>query len=228
MPDVLRTKPPWDGGRGARTTNVNLRDGLLQEFSGRGIWTEDFNKQITRSATALGRKFGFDEAHAQHVADLSGMLFHALLDEHELDPRFELILYVAALLHEVGQFISRGSYHKHSMYIIRSSELFGLGETDLLLVSLVARYHRRASPSPNHEGYNSLNREQRIAVSKLAGLLRVADALDHSHSGRVSEVRCAIDKSTLVISVPHVDDLSLEQLALRQKGGCSRRSSACP
>lgn len=200
-------------------SNVNLRDGLLQELAGGGHWSDDFNKQIIRSAINLGRKFGFDESHARHVAELTGRLFEELQDEHELDSRFALILYVAALLHEVGQFIGTAGYHKHSMYIIRNSELFGLSKTDLLLVSLVARYHRRASPKPGHDGFNSLERNHRIAVAKLAALLRVADALDHSHSRRVSEIRCAREKSNLVISVPNVDDLSLEQLALRQKGG---------
>eukprot|EP00913_Durusdinium_trenchii_P022805 g21409.t1 len=200
-------------------SNVNLRDGLLQEFAGRALWSEDFSKQIIRSALGLGRKFGFDESHALHVAELSRTLYRELADEHQLDSRFELILYVAALLHEIGQFIGAAGYHKHSMYIIRNSELFGLGKADLLLVSLVARYHRRASPKPGHEGFNSLERNQRIAVAKLSALLRVADALDHSHSRRVNEIHCEQEKSTLVISIPNVDDLSLEQLALRQKGG---------
>ncbi|GAB4160471.1 MAG: Ppx/GppA phosphatase family protein [Planctomycetaceae bacterium] len=199
-------------------SGVNLRDGLLQEFAGHGLWTDDFNKQITQSALVLGRKFRFDEKHAVHVAELCRALFHALQEEHELPARYEHILHVAALLHEVGLFIGNAGYHKHSMYIIRNSELFGLGKADLLLVGLVARYHRRASPKPNHDGYNSLNRDQRIAVSKMAALLRVADALDDSHSCRVNEIRCAREKGTLVISVPEVHDLSLEQLALQQKG----------
>jgi len=199
-------------------TNVNLRDGLLHEFALDGQWTEDFNKQIIRSALVLGRKFGFDEDHAAHVAELSRAIFRQMQDEHELGPRYELILYVAALLHEIGLFIGTASYHKHSMYLIRHSELFGLSKNDLLLVSLVARYHRRASPKSNHEGYAMLDREHRIAVCKLAAILRIADALDHSHSGRVGDVKCRREKSRLVITARNVDDLSLEQLALQQKG----------
>jgi exopolyphosphatase / guanosine-5'-triphosphate,3'-diphosphate pyrophosphatase len=199
-------------------SNVNLRDGLLQEFAGHGLWTDDFNKQITQSALALGRNFRFDEQHALHVAKLCRSLFHELQDEHALLPRYEHILLVAAILHEIGSFIGNAGYHKHSMYIIRNSELFGLGKSDLLLVALVARYHRRASPKPNHEGYSSLDREQRIAVSKMAAILRVADAMDESHSGRVDEIHCSREKNTLVISISNVDDLSLEQIALQQKG----------
>ncbi|MEX0704039.1 MAG: Ppx/GppA phosphatase family protein [Planctomycetales bacterium] len=199
-------------------TNFNLRDGLLKDMARRGAWAEDFSKQIVRSAIELGRKFSFDEPHARHVADLSRQLFRSLQNIHGLEPRYELILYIAGLLHEIGNFVSHVNHHKHSMYLILNSELFGLSHGDLLLVALVARYHRRSKPKSSHEGYASLDRERRIAVSKMAALLRVADALERSHSQRIREVRCEREDDLLVISVPDADDLSLEQLALKQKG----------
>jgi len=199
-------------------SNVNLRDGLLHDMVSRGVWTEHFNNQIIRSALELGRKFDFDKAHSLQVAKLSQTLFRALQEEHQLAPRFELILYVSALLHEIGLFVSSSSYHKHSMYLIRNSELFGLSENDVLLVSLVARYHRRASPKPTHEGYSMLDRERRVAVAKMAAILRLADALDRSRSSQINDISCNRDDGRLIISVPRADDLTLEQLALKQKG----------
>jgi exopolyphosphatase / guanosine-5'-triphosphate,3'-diphosphate pyrophosphatase len=199
-------------------TNVNLRDGLLKEMSTKGAWTDEFRSQIIRSALDLGKKYEFDENHARHVADLSKMLFHALKEEHQLDPRYELILYISALLHEVGLFVSGRSYHKHSMYVISNSELFGLSKTDLLLVALVTRYHRRAAPKPTHAGYATLDRDSRVAVAKMSALLRIAKALDDSRSQRIREIQCAYEDGRLVVSIPHVEDLSLEQLALNQNG----------
>jgi len=201
-----------------QVTNVNLRDGLLTEMAHRGIWTDEFFNQVLRSALNLGRKFDFDEQHACHVAELCKTLFRALRTEHQLNLRYELILYIAAILHEIGLYVSYRSYHKHSMYLILNSELFGLGRRDVMLVALAARYHRRASPKPTHDGYASLNVEHRIAVAKMAAILRVADALDDSRSQRVRGIECTCEDSRLVISVPHVEDLSMEQLALKQKG----------
>ncbi|MGH7127290.1 MAG: exopolyphosphatase, partial [Planctomycetaceae bacterium] len=116
-------------------SNFNLRDGLLGEMARGGKWSEEFHAQIIRSAIDLGRKFDFDEAHGRHVAALCRKLFHDLQEEHQLDARFELVLYLAALLHEIGHFISYVSHHKHSMYLIQNSELFGLGKKDTLLVA---------------------------------------------------------------------------------------------
>jgi len=199
-------------------STVNLRDGLLQDMADQGAWTEDFSNQIVRSAVDLGKKFQVDEPHALHVAELSKSLFDSMQVEHQLEPIYKQILYVGALLHELGMYVSTSGFHKHSQYLISNSELFGLGRKELLLTALVARYHRRASPKPTHEGYIDLNRSDRIAVSKMAALLRVADALDRSHSQRVNEIQCSRKDSLLIVSIPHVEDLSLEQLALKQKG----------
>ncbi|MBM3999504.1 MAG: HD domain-containing protein [Planctomycetes bacterium] len=199
-------------------TNTNLRDGLLKEMAVGHRWNREFSNQIIRSALDLGRVFNCDEAHARHVAEMAKSLFHDLRGEHKLEPRHEVILYVAALLHEIGLFINVRSHHKHAMYIIKNSELFGLSRKDLLLVALTARYHRRASPQPLHEGYALLDREDRVAVAKMAAMLRVAVALDESRSQRVKGFRCHAENGSLVLHVPGVEDLSLEQLAIRQSG----------
>lgn len=199
-------------------TNTNLRDGLLQEMAVTQSWTQAFRQQIIRSALNLGAKYNFDEAHARHVALLVSRLFQQLRAEHQLDSRYEVLLHVAALLHEIGAYVSNRAMHKHSMYLIRHSEIFGLGKRFLLLVALVARYHRRASPQPGHEGYAMLNREERVAVAKMAAMLRVAVALTESRSQRIHDFTCAVENSRLVISIPRVEDLSLEQLALKQNG----------
>jgi len=104
------------------------------------------------------------------------------------------------------------------MYIIRNSELFGLSVRDVLLVALIVRYHRRSSPQPDHEGYATLDRNDRVAVAKLAAILRLAIALDESRSQRISNIRCRRDGDRLTISTHGIEDVSLEQLTVRQSG----------
>lgn len=196
----------------------NLRDGLLREMSLQQSTTTDFRNQIVNSALDLGRKFHFNEEHASHVAQLSQLLFTQLKGEHQLDSRYELTLYLAALLHEIGLYVSNRSFHKHSMYLIQHSELFGLSKRELLLVALLARYHRRASPQPVHEGYGELNREDRVVVSKLAAILRVAKSLDEARNSRIHNFVCDVRPNKIMIEVAGVDDLALEKVALQQNG----------
>lgn len=199
-----------------RVSDVNLRDGLLRDMAVSGAWSDEFKGQVLNSAIDLGRRYAFDEAHGKHVAHLSKLLFEALHSLHRLEPRYGTLLMLAAVLHEIGMYVNASSYHKHSMYLIQYSELFGLSRRDLLLVSLVARYHRRASPKPTHPGYAMLDREDRVIVAKLAALLRIADALDRSYSQRIKEFSCSLQPERLVISIPGIDDVSLEQVALKQ------------
>lgn len=199
--------------------DANLRDGLLHDMAVGGIWTAEFRKQIVRQAVSLGRQYAFDEDHAVNVAEHCKRLYQQLVDEHLLDSRHEVILYVAALLHEIGAFVNIRSNHKHALYLIRNSELFGLSRLELLLVGLVARYHRRAYPQNSHDSYRNLHRDDRVAVSKMAAILRIAIALDDTRTGRINDFKCVRESKKLVIMVPGIDDVSLEQISLKQNSG---------
>jgi exopolyphosphatase / guanosine-5'-triphosphate,3'-diphosphate pyrophosphatase len=196
----------------------SLREGLLKEMAAGGTWTEAFSEQAVQSALALGKKYAFDEKHSQQVTELSIRLFHELQPEHRLEKRFELLLKIAALLHEIGMFIGDRSHHKHSMYIIMNSDLFGLTRKDIALIALVARYHRRATPRPYHEEYTTLDRDSRIAVAKMAAILRVADALDRDHMQQKRALTFSREPGQFVISISDAVDLTLERLALKEKG----------
>jgi len=196
--------------------SMNLREGLIRDISEGGAWNEDFQKQIIRAAWELAGRYKVDEDHARNVAELCRQLFRQLKAEHELDDRYETLLYVAAALHETGGYINTSSMHKHSMYLIMNSTLFGLTSDDLLLVGLVARYHRRSMPKITHQPYSSMDRGRRVIVSKLAAILRVAIALDASRSQRIRTLECTRVRNRIVISVPVVEDLSIEQIALRR------------
>lgn len=197
---------------------ISLRTALELDLIPGHSATQDFRGQVLHAAEALGQRFHCDPKHARNVADLSLQLFHALGPEHQLGARHELLLEVAALLHECGLFVNNRSHHKHSQYLIMNSDLFGVTRDDLLTISLVARYHRRSPPMPDHPYYDTLPREARIVVQKLAALLRVADALDRVHRQRIREIEIESGDDRVTLTVHGVDDLTIERLALREKG----------
>lgn len=202
--------------------DANLRDGLLHDMAVQGTWSDEFRNQIVRSALGLGRKFSFDETHARNVAELSRSIFLQLQAEHGLNARHEVILFVAALLHEIGLIVNLRSNHKHALYLIRNSDLFGLSKSELLLVGLVARYHRRASPQSSHDSYSSLPQRDRVVVNQLAAILRLAIALDDTRRGRIREICCVRKEQQFLIEVCGVEDISLEQIAMREQSGLFR------
>ncbi|MDA3873948.1 MAG: HD domain-containing protein [Kiritimatiellae bacterium] len=206
---------------GCKTLKVSaftMRDGLLQELAQQDGWTESYRRQMLESALQLGQKFHLDEKHGEEVAGLALQLFDELQEEHHLGPRYRVLLHIACLLHEIGTFISSTSHHKHSMYILANTPIFGLGRRDSRIVANVARYHRRSTPKPTHPFYQSLSRRDRISVQQLSAILRVADALARSRGRRIQHILCERSDETLFIRVPGVDNLHLENSALQVKG----------
>ncbi len=197
---------------------VALRNGLLIEMSGEDYWSEDFSRQVVYSALELGRKYHFDEKHAEHVTHLALEILRYMKHECHFTAHDELLLRLGGLLHDIGAYVSNRSHHKHSMYLILNSDLFGLGAHDVVITALIARYHRRAMPRPNHEEYNELDRAGRITVAQLAAILRVADALDRTHTQRIRKFSISQHAGKIMIMVENVMELSFEQLALREKG----------
>jgi len=201
-------------------SQVTMRDGLLLDLAltVTGQEDESISKGVIFSAMAVAEKYRVDVNHSRNVSDLAVRLFDQLQSEHGLNPRHRLLLRVAGLVHEIGGFVSSRAHHKHSYYLIANSEIFGLTREEVNIVAHVGRYHRRSCPKPSHVEYMMLPRENRMLVSKLAALLRVADALDHTHSQQIRDLRCERRGDEMVILVPAPADLTIERRELANKG----------
>ena len=199
---------------------TSMREGaLLRELQDTDqALNEEFRFQIVGAALSLGRKYGFDEKHALHVAEIVLQLFDLLREDHGLPQRYRLLLEVAALLHDIGYFVQASGHHKHGHYVVSNSEIFGIDREDQAIVGAVVRYHRKAMPSPAHPEYIALSREHRIVVGKLAAMLRVADAMDRSHLQRIHSFVAEREEDRLVLRCQYEGDLYLKRLALERKG----------
>jgi exopolyphosphatase/guanosine-5'-triphosphate,3'-diphosphate pyrophosphatase len=109
----------------------------------------------------------------------------AVLNRHH-----RTLLSAAALLHDAGYHIAHDSHHKHSLYLIKHSELTGFSETERDVIANVARYHRGPEPKERHEEFAALDETDRETVRSLGAILRIADAFDRRHDSRVGDLRC--------------------------------------
>lgn len=201
---------------------VGVRDGLLldlvEDLTTHQEWEDRRERTAVEGAVALGRRYLFDEEHAMHVARLAGSLFDQLREVHGLDATDRRVLLAAAVLHDVGAYISRKRHHKHTLYLVSQSELPGFAPGEIWLVANVARYHRKGEPTTDHDSFQRLSPGERERVVKMSGLLRIADALDREHLQAVDSLRARVRKGELVLEVESSGDLLLERWALREKG----------
>jgi exopolyphosphatase/guanosine-5'-triphosphate,3'-diphosphate pyrophosphatase len=170
-----------------------LREGVLldtwrREHGGSLHQLSDLRR---RSVMHLVDLMDEDPAHSMHVARLALGMFDGLADRHGLGDQEREVLEAAALLCNVGLFLSHAAHHKHSYYVIRNSEhLTGFTDREIELIAQVARYHRKSVPRKKHPEFAALDRDDQGRVRTLAAILRVAVGLDRNHAGRVTGVRC--------------------------------------
>ncbi len=163
-----------------------------------------------------------DPEHSARSAHLALELFDQLAPWHGLDDRHREYLEAAALLCNVGLFISHSGHHKHSYYVIRNSEhLTGFTDGEIEVIAQVARYHRRSAPKPKHEAFAALNEADQDVVRTLAGILRVAIGLDRAHRGAVRSITCREEGDEVLIELePEVGaDLTVEQWSADERKG---------
>lgn len=222
VPALLTYQALVEATRAGRmiVAQVSMRDGLLLDMPRFVTGEQDpaLTEGMIRSAKALGERYAYDAEHADQVTWLAQRLFDELQGEHGLGPRQRLLLTLAAILHDIGSFVSTRAHHKHSQYLIANSGIFGLQRDDLNTVAQVARYHRRSEPKPSHIEYTSLPRDQRMVVNRLAAVLRVADALDRGHMRQVRDFSVERQGGDLVICVRGAADLTLERRSMAGKG----------
>jgi exopolyphosphatase/guanosine-5'-triphosphate,3'-diphosphate pyrophosphatase len=198
---------------------VGLKDGLLADMIRElhGEKTHTSRDQVITSAIQLGRKYLFDEQHALTTARLAVKLFDETKPLHNLSLDYRLLLEAAALLHDIGQFVNVIDHHKHTQYLLAASPVIGLDESQMAIVGNVARYHRKSLPKPQHELYRALSSKNRVVVSKLAAILRLADAMDNEHGAKVQDFAAEYKKPKFTIKLQGEGDLLLEKWALMKK-----------
>lgn len=198
-----------------RTCDWALREGVIidllreLEAESRPPMT-DFSDQKLRGVHAVGLRFGYEEAHAHHVARLAEMIFDSLAETETLTRHQRILMSAAALLHDVGYHIAHESHHRHSLYLIENSELTGFSEAERAVIANIARYHRGSPPKERHLEFAALNTADRETVCRLGAIVRIADALDRSHDSRVRDLRCARDGDTVHIQMRSAFDCENE------------------
>ena len=85
------------------------------------------------------------------------------------------------------------------------------------IVANIIQYHRKSTPSWQDEGFRNLTPRDRIVVTELSALMRLADALDVSHTGRVRAVQLEQQKDTWKLKLQGNGDLMLERWTLEKR-----------
>lgn len=166
----------------------------------------------------FARSCHHEEEHALQVAKLSRDLFSAVATPFSLDDKARQMLEAAALLHDVGYFISYSDHHKHTYHLVRHADLFGFTPREREIIAQIARYHRKALPKKKHESFARLNHSDQLLVMRLGGILRLADGLDRRRNNLVTALDCSLSPSVFRVGIKGGGDVSVELFSGKAKG----------
>jgi exopolyphosphatase/guanosine-5'-triphosphate,3'-diphosphate pyrophosphatase len=146
----------------------------------------------------LFRHYPFNEAHRERVKALALELFQGLAPLHGYGEGERRLLLEAAHLHDIGMHIGYHEHHKHGAYLVLSTPLFAMSHREQALLALLVRYHRRGKPEPG--AFRSvLNRGDARLLLRLSALLRLAEMLERTRSGRVQGVRVVLGERVRLV-----------------------------
>jgi exopolyphosphatase/guanosine-5'-triphosphate,3'-diphosphate pyrophosphatase len=135
-----------------------------------------------------------------------------------MGPREKLLLQTAAILHDIGKFMNLSHHYRHSYEMITGAEITGLNQLETEIVANLAMYHSHRQPGPLDANYTRLDLYNRVLVSKLTAILRLADALDRSHTQKFDEIDVKITDAELLITISTDENIGLEQWSFKYKG----------
>jgi exopolyphosphatase/pppGpp-phosphohydrolase len=161
--------------------------------------------------------YGETDGHSEQVRKLALKLFDQLGEVHNLGRSERNLLEAAALLHDIGWSEGTKSHNKSSLRLIINDRDLPLSSTERLIIGSIARYHRKGPPKKRHTNFGRLSKEHREVVTKLSGLLRVADGMDYGHSSVVRNITVFFDYRSVLLSIKARGNPSLEDQQVAKK-----------
>ena len=200
-----------------------LREGMVAHFIetnyARLQQMASFRDPRRRSVHEIAYRFKWEENHAQHVAATATFLFDVCRPLYEGPPSDVELLEYAALLHDLGYLIAHDLHNDHSRYLIEHAELQGFQPEEVVMMGLLAQYHRGPFPDRSEDDFGRLSPPQQQRVRQLAGLLRVGEGLDRSHFQNVVALRARLTEEALHLFLATKGDPQLEVWAAQEQSG---------
>lgn len=207
---------------GFRYSPLGLRDGILaqmlaeEDVSAAGH--EGFERERWAGVLEVCRRYGVDTKQAEPVRAHAVQLFRDLAPVHGLPEEYALYLETAAMLRDVGKFLSHQGYHRHAQYIIANSEIYGFAPQQRLLISVIARYLGKSRPAPESRTMRQVPPEEYERIRRAVVLLRLAAGLNQDRASGVLKVKTRVYPRQVILDLlPARSGADLELWSLRKE-----------
>ncbi len=200
---------------------LSIHDGLAYDYAEKNKLIKskhDFENDILVASGNIARRYSSGKEHIQGTTSYALAIFDGMKKIHGMGARERLLLQIAVQLHDCGKYVSITEVAESSYQIIMSTEIIGLSTREREIIADVVRYNNetfvfsRAFEASGHQEY-----EKSLIVPKLAAILRLANALDRSHSQKIKGLKTVLKDRELTVVMDSDRDISLELGLLKDK-----------
>jgi exopolyphosphatase/guanosine-5'-triphosphate,3'-diphosphate pyrophosphatase len=184
---------------------VGLRDGILAqmaaEYDSRGPIRKQLESAREDMLLNICRRYGVDQANAEHTRNLAWSLFDQTRTVHRLPKEFREWIGAAAMLYEVGTYVNPIGKYQNAHFIISRCELFGFTPSQRQIIATIARYQGPSAPQLQDRLIKVLPVHVRSDVIKSTAILRLARVLNQGRRGAVRQLQASFRNGQMVIGI---------------------------
>ncbi len=167
-------------------------------------------------AQSIAQTYHCNQGHSESIRKFACKIFDKMKGAHGLDRRRRLLLELAAILHECGHYVTAKQHLLSSFDLIKNIDVYGMTDEEMLLTAYVSRYNEYEIPYFDDIEFFRLNDGNRLVVSKLVAIFRLANALDKSQKQKLSDIKVKLEDDRLLISAESNENTYLEKWAFNQ------------
>lgn len=179
--------------------------------------TKPDSRAALHAVLALAESCNYEKEHSHQVTKLALNLFDELQYLHKLSKQARFLLRCAGLLHDIGWMKGQSKHHKTAMNVIMNSRDLPFTDSQRKIISLTARYHRRALPKDTHPIFPQLPAQDKVLIKILAGILRTADGLDRTHTSVIEKIKCDVKDKKIIVQCKACGPADAELAAAAKK-----------
>ena len=172
-------------------------------------------EQNIQLARAIARRYHTDAVH-DHEVERFSLKFCNVLKDKGFPERWGYLSQIAANLCSVGKFINLRNHGEHSYHIVMGTDIFGLSEQEKEVIANVVYYHYKGMPSDDDAYFRKLTELQKIQVTKLVAVIRMACSLDAGSNQKISDIDITEQDNTMIVTAYTDQDISLESWTFKR------------
>lgn len=193
--------------------NVSLRDGILADLTEKAYALtkyKHFNNDIFTLAYEISKRYKSGETHVKHIENTALKIFNALKSTYHFHDRDEMLLRLAAILHEIGKFTRMRDYLVTTFEKISNLDILGVEHYECLMIAHICRLISSSEQKFYESNLSNIYNKDQMRIFKLSSILSIADALDKGKMQRIEVIDTEISEDTFIIFVNRFEETVLE------------------